>query len=380
MTAAAELFFWVIAAWWASACLMLVLNLLLLPKLASDLSLREWPSLTVIIPARNEAAIIGRTIEAHCRQDYPRLQVVVVDDGSSDGTAGILDNLQRSCPCLEVVRGQEPPEGWLGKPNAQRVGLSRAKGDLLLFADADVLYAPGVHRRAVAELMSRNLDMLLLLSHLESRGLEPLVMTMLDAFCLYASPSFLHNIPWFRSFAFGAGSGNLVRRDAFEAAGGIDRIKAEVIDDVAMGKMMKRYRGRFRFVTAFDSIRVRMYEGLRGCVEGFTKNYYHFFGRNPLWAAFWQGGDLLVHTLPAALLLASLPFPALAPLRWPAGLAVAAGLICNAATCLWSRHPLWAALAFPLRPLLWSWILLRSAWRYYRRGLVWRGRTYGRLG
>ncbi|MGC8724706.1 MAG: glycosyltransferase, partial [Acidobacteriota bacterium] len=362
MTAAAELLLWVIAAWWTLACLMLIANLLLLPKLSRGLSASEWPPLSVIIPARNEAATIERTVAAHCSQDYPRLQVVVVDDGSTDGTGDILACLQRRFACLEVAQGQEPPEGWLGKPNAQRVGLSRATGDLLLFADADVLYDPGVHRRAVAELMSRNLDMLLLLSNLESRGLEPLVMTMLDAFCLYASPSFLHNIPWFRSFAFGAGSGNLVRRDAFEAAGGIDRIRAEVIDDVAMGKMMKRYRGRFRFVTAFDSIRVRMYRGLRGCMEGFTKNYYHFFGRNPLWAAFWQGGDLLVHTLPATLLLASLPLPALAPLRWPAALAVAAGLICNAATCLWSRHPLWAALTFPIRPLLWSWILIKSAW------------------
>ncbi len=370
---------WAVVAFWALALLLLLVNLCRIPELLRGLSLNGYPLLSVIIPARDEAAIIERTVEAHCGQDYPCLQVVVVDDGSTDGTAEILESLRRLYPCLEVVRGQEPPEGWLGKPNAQRVGLSRATGDLLLFADADVIYAPGVHRRAVAELTSRNLDMLLLLSNLESRGLEPLVMTMLDAFCLYASPSFLHNIPWFRSFAFGAGSGNLVRRDAFEAAGGIDRIRAEVIDDVAMGRMMKRYRGRFRFVTAFDSIRVRMYRGLGGCMEGFTKNYYHFFGRNPLWAAFWQGGDLLVHTLPAALLLASLPVPALAPLRWPAALAVAAGLICNAATCLWSRHPLWAALAFPLRPMLWSWILLRSAWRYYRHGLVWRGRAYGSL-
>jgi len=376
---ACEILLWAVAAWWAYAAFNALMNVFFVPRLPPLDSQEPLPTLSVVIPARDEERRIGVAVAAHCGQDYPGLQVVVVDDGSSDATPQILAELAARFPALQVVRGEEPPEGWLGKPHAQMLGLRAARGELVLFVDADVVYAPGVHRRAAAELERRGLDMLLLLSRLEGRGLEPLVLSLLDAFAFYASPTWLMNLPKPRFFAFGAGSGNLVRRSAFEEAGGIGRLRAEVIDDVAMGRMMKRFRGRFRLVLCFRDIRVRMYEGFRGCLEGFTKNYYGVFGYSLLRAVPLQALDVLVHAAcPAAAAAAALR---LAPATWlaPALVGWAAGLALNAGACLWARHPLWVALAYPVRPLIWSVILVRSAWRYRRRGLVWRGRRYGNL-
>ncbi|MEW5763652.1 MAG: glycosyltransferase [Acidobacteriota bacterium] len=375
---ALELVLWGVVLFWALAALHAVLNGLLIPRLRRTAPEGGLPFLSVIVPARNEEKAIAPALEALCDQDHPNFEVVVVDDGSTDRTPEILEGLARRHTNLRVVRGEEPPPGWLGKPNAQRVGLENARGEILLFVDADVRYGPGVLRRAASELEARRLDMLLLLSTLEARGLEHVLMSNLDAFTLYVSPAFLANVQALKGIAFGAGSGNLVRRRALEASGGIEAIRGEVVDDVAMGRRIKASGGRFRFVTAFSDVRVRMYEGLGSAVEGFTKNYFAFFGFNPFLGAFLEGGNLLVHTAPAGLLLLAPALHLPPQIMALSGASFGIGLLLNAALCLWAGKPLWIAPLFPLRPLFWSLILFRSARRYYRKGIVWRGREYGK--
>ncbi len=369
---------WAITAWWAVAAVFALLNALLLPRLSEAGTGEPLPSMTVVIPARDEERAIGRAVEAHCTQDYPGLQVVVVDDGSTDATPRILSRLQRRFACLTVVPGAPPPTGWLGKPHAQMEGLKAARGELILFADADVVYAPGVHRRAAGEMTRGSLDMLLILSHLEGRGLEPLVLSFLDSFSFYCWPTFLGNVPSLKWAAFGAGSGNLVRREALEAAGGMERIKGEVVDDIAMGRMMKGLRGRFRLVLAYGDVKVRMYEGFMGCIEGFTKNYYAAFRFNPMLALTGVGLYGLLHVVPPLALAAALVMPSASGLLLPSVLAAAAQLLLNGWACRFSRQPLWVAPLAPVRALVWGGILARSMARYYRRGVVWRGRVYGR--
>jgi len=364
-----------VAGWWCLALLYALLNRLLLPRLPRE-CLPDLPSLSVVVPARDEELALEEALRSHLVQDYPGLQVVVCDDGSTDRTPEILARLQAEFPHLTVVRGGELRAGWLGKPNAQRQAYERATGEVLLFVDADVRYGPGLHRRAVSELVRRRADMLLLLGTLEGRGLEPLILSFLDAFVGYSFPAFLVNAPRPRWMAFGAGSGNLVRRDALEASGGLEALRAEVVDDVAMGRQLKRYRGRFRLALASGELRVRMYPSFAAAFRGFTKNLYSAFGRR-----LWFGipsfvADLAVHTLPAALVSLSWALPALEPLRPLAAFSVAAGAACNGAVALWAGQPLWVALAFPLRTPLWFVMFLKSAWVYHRRGIVWRGRVF----
>lgn len=373
------LFLWGIAAWWGLACMNLAANWLLLPRLSRMGCSEPPPSLSVVIPARDEERDIGAAVTSHCTQDYPGLRVVVVDDRSTDGTRAILDRLAQRYESLEVVDGREPPRGWLGKPHAIMLGLDHVRSDLVLVVDADVRMDPGVLHRAAGEMVRHDLDCLLMIPELEGRGLEPMVMSFWPALLLYIAPSYLMNLPTLKSLATGAPSGLLVRREALEAAGGMAAIAMEIPNDAALGKLMKRYRGRYRVVLAMDCVRVRMYRGLRECVKGFTKNCYRFYLGNPVLALAAKVDDLSVHCLPLLAVAGALIFPALRPIAAPGAIALTAGIICNALSGLRGRQALWTALVFPLRSVLWTYILLLSVRQYYGRGIEWRGRRYGRI-
>ena len=372
----AELLSWLIVIWWAFASLKMILNLMMLHRLSEDLTDDPLPSLNVVIPARNEERDVEAAVVSQCNQDFPGLRVIVVEDRSTDRTPVILESLKSRFPNLTVVSGEDPPAGWMGKQNAMSLGLRQAEGELVLFVDADVPYRPGVLRRLAHEMARKNLDMLVVMGSMEASGLEPLLISTLFSFPLYGVSTFLVNYPRFKRAAFGFPSGMLVRRDALEAAGGIQAIRDNPIDDVALARLMKAYRGRFGLVTEFRGVRHRMYRGFREAVDGFSKYAYHALLGRPIPAALVVGWDLAVHTLPAVLFVMSLFFPPLKVLRLPALLSFLAGVLCNATTSLWARQPLWIALGFPFRPLAWSLVLIRSASGYYRHGLVWRGRTF----
>jgi len=371
---ALEIALWFSLGLWAFSALWAALNWLLVPPLSED-GAPNLPSLSVVVPARDEERWIGPAVESHCSQDYPGLQVIVVDDGSADRTPQILTELQGRYPNLEVLRGEPPREGWLGKPNALRQGLQKATGEMVLLADADVRYAQGTHRRAAAEMARGDLDMLVLLPHHEGTWGTELMVMHLDAIFLFGVPSFLYNATWFRAFALGAGAGNVIRRKALDDAGGIEAVKDEVIDDITLGRRVKALRGQLRVVKAFDDIRVQMYGSLREALEGFTKNLYAFIGFSPVGLGMLVGG-VFYHGLPLGALLLAPWVPRALLLPAVSCIAIEIGL--EVATCLWSRHRLWLAFLFPVRILLWTALMFKSAWRYHRRGLVWRGRVYGK--
>src|ERR1041385_5172030 len=110
--------------------------------------LENPPHVSILVPARNEERIIERTVRAFLAQDYPHFEVIVVDDRSTDATPQILASIDD--PRLVVVRGEEMPPGWLGKPWALHQAAARARGELLMFVDADIVYAPGTIAAAVA--------------------------------------------------------------------------------------------------------------------------------------------------------------------------------------------------------------------------------------
>jgi len=366
---------WVSVGLWALSGAWALLNILLISGLPTEQSGIPLPSLSVVIPARDEEKWIEAAVASHCSQEYPDLEVVVVDDGSTDRTPEVLARLQERFPNLVVLQGEEPTGGWLGKTNALRQGLNRTSGDFVLIADADVRYAPETHRRAVAEMVRRELDMLVLLPHHEGPWGAELIVMHLDAIFLFAVPSFLYNASRPRGFALGAGAGNMIRREALDRAGGIEAVKGEIIDDIALGRRVKALRGRLRVVTAFDEVRVQMYGSFGEAFDGFTKNLYAFIGFG-LWGVALGVGGLFYHCLPLGALAFAAWIPK--PILLPAALAVSLELTLETATCVWSRHRLWLAPLFPVRIILWMALLVRSAWRYHRRGLVWRGRAYGK--
>jgi cellulose synthase/poly-beta-1,6-N-acetylglucosamine synthase-like glycosyltransferase len=354
----------------ALSLLLLAVNLAVFRPLAPAPSRREWPRVSVVIPARNEEREIEAALRAHRATDYPDVEVIVVDDRSTDGTGEIARRFAVEDRRFRVVAGGEPPTGWLGKPHALWEGAREASGEWLLFADADVSYAPDVLRRAVARAESGRLALLCILPRFVTRGFWegvaiPNLYTM-----LYLGPGILTQIDAFRAFAGGSGSGNLVNRDSYVKSGGHAALRAAVIDDIGLAVQLKRAGFRTRAATAYDGVSVRIYRGLAEIVEGFSKNVAFI------------ASPLLTLVLP--LLIFGLTWAPYVVLAGPAGggakllagAALAGTLLGRTILSRVTRAPLWSGLFHPLMTTVWTAIALRS-WhrRIFLREVRWRGRV-----
>ena len=346
-----------------------ILNLLFVPRLKARQPKRT-PLVSVIIPARDEERTIERTVRALFAQTYSALEIIVVNDRSTDGTGAILERLAKEDARLRVITGVEPPAGWLGKPWALHEGRQRATGELLLFVDADVIYAPETVTAAVSRIEESGVALITLLPQFEMHGFwEHIAMPNLAMMAFTVLPLWLGNRTRSPLLAVGGGTGNLVRRDDYDAAAGHEALKDAVVDDVGLARLMRRNKRRTEVVRADDLVSVRMYHGLREVIDGFTKNGFTVFGRSYILTTVLVILTLVFHVLPYALALtgdllaiASVVLIALVRVLLFASL----------------RYRLDnAAFGHPLMTLLWCYILIRSAWYTgVRKELHWRGRRY----
>lgn len=354
---------------WIAAFFRTILNLTLIPRLRAAAD-STGPLVSVIIPARNEAAAIERTVRAMLAQTYSPLEVLVVDDRSEDATGSILEAMAREDARLRVVAGSEPPAGWLGKPWALQQGSRAARGEILLFVDADILYEPPAVAAAVAHVQRSGAAMVALAPHLIMGSVAERVAMPMLAMALYVFiPTWLSNRTTFARLGIGGGTGNMIRRSDYEAAGGHETLRDAVVDDVGMARLLRRHRCRTVVVRAGELVSVRMYEGGRAIVEGFTKNSFAVFGRSYIWTLAVVALSLIFHVLPYAWAAAG---------EWLAVATVILITLTRALLFRSLRYPFHYALwAHPAMILMWTWIMLRSMWLTgVRRQLAWRGRSY----
>lgn len=356
-----------ILASWVLALTTLLLNLLLVPRLRARAP-RRTPLVSLIVPARDEERTIERAVRAFLAQTYRQLEVIVVNDRSTDRTGEILASIDD--PRLVVITGEDPPPGWLGKPWALAQGSRRATGELLLFVDADVLYEPEAVEAAVAQIEESGAAMLSLFPYFEMRGFwEHVAMPNLSFFAFTVLPLWLGNRTRLPILGAGGGPGNLVRRDVYESVGGHEALRDAVIDDVALARLVRRGGHRSEFVRGDDFVSVRMYHGLREVVQGFTKNAFSAFNRSYVVAFVLTVALVIFHLFPYVWMFTG-------------------DLIAIATVALISlvRLILYVALRYridnalfghPLMMFIWGWITVRSVWYTgIRRQVHWRGRTY----
>jgi chlorobactene glucosyltransferase len=354
---------------WLLSFATLILNLLTVPRLRVRQP-KGTPLLSVIIPARDEERDIGNTVRALLAQTYRALEVIVVNDRSTDGTGEILARIAAEDPRLVVITGEEPSPGWLGKPWALAQGSRKAQGELLLFVDADILYQKDAVAAALAEMEDSGAPMVTLFPRFVMRGFwEHVAMPNLPLFGFLFLPLWLSNRTTIAGLGAGGGTGNLVRRDIYDTLGGHDALKDAVVDDVAVARLFRRAGHRTIFFRADDFVSVRMYHGLREIVHGFTKNLFSVFGRSYPAAAFFFIGGIVFHLLPYVLAAFGNRL-ALAIV----GVITLARLIFFAAAGYRIDNALFG---HPPMMLVWQWITIRSVWYTgIRRQLLWRGRTY----
>lgn len=365
-----------------AAAIVLPVNLVAIPRLSR---LARAPSgaplarVSVVIPARDEELEIERAVRSHLAQDYPDLQVVVVDDRSADGTPAILAALAREDRRLTIVPGSEPPEGWLGKPHALWLGSQAADGEILLFADADVRYDPRALRDAITVLEQRGLDLVAFFPRLEMRGFWENVLLPYLSVGVFLGLGFAATIRRFRGLALGAGVGNLVRRRAYEAIGRHAALRNSVVDDVHLAIAVKRAGFRVAVLRADDRIDVRIYRGFRGVWNGFAKNVaWAFPGAGGLFLFGLTILLLAVSIAPPAVLIAAILGASVAS----ADVALAAALFVSsialrAALARALGDPMWPSATHALMATVWAGIIGRSYyWKLVRKRIVWRGRRY----
>jgi hypothetical protein len=332
------------------------------------------PSLSVIVPCRNEARGLEASLRSLLAQDLPDLEVVAVNDRSTDGTGEILDRLAGKDGRLAVVHVTSLPDGWLGKNHACRAGARHARGEWLLFTDGDVLFAPGALARALAHARALGVGHLVAIPRFVAPGLwERAFVTFFAAVGATAFRVFDLPRPGTRGFV-GVGAFNLVRRDAYRSVGGHERLALEVVDDVKLGLLLRRSGVPQAAVRSAGLVAVRWQHGFVPSVLGLVKNAFAATEYRPGVAASAAAGLAFLGLSPlAAVLLA--PGVAARALGL-AGLAL--GVAVHGAT---ARRAAGASgvegLFFPACALLLAGVLAGSAGAALLRGaVVWRGTRY----
>jgi chlorobactene glucosyltransferase len=350
----------------------------------SEVAPVDGPPVSVVIPARNEAETIETVVRSVLASRYPRLELIVVDDRSTDDTAAIVERLAAGDARLRLIRGGPLPEGWYGKPWACAQGARAAAHPLLLFTDADTRHEPELLGRAVAALAGERADLVTVAPHQRcvtpwERLIMPQIWLLLG---LRYHPRRVNRARRERD-VIANGQFILTTREAYEAVGTHAAVRHEVAEDLALAQAYLRRGLRLHFAFAQRLMETRMYRSLPQLVEGWAKNVY-LGGRRSF------PHEPALRTLVPLMLAAALGFWLVPPavlLAGAAGLDVGAlGEAALAATGLavlfWGlvsygmRIPFVYGVGYPIGAVMALYIVARSTWRGSRR-VEWRGRVYG---
>jgi chlorobactene glucosyltransferase len=346
------------------------------------------PLISVIVPARNEARNIRRSIEALAAQSYQNLELIVVDDGSTDATPQILKQLQEapkadSSPEITIINGAALPPGWAGKPHALHQGFQASQGEWLCFVDADTFANPDLIASTYQAATNLGADMLTILTDQElgsfwEKVIMPLVFTALSV----GFPARRVNDPQ-KADAIANGQFILIRRQVYQAVGGHAAVRDQIAEDKALAVLVKGSGFHLVLGDGRELVRTRMYTSLPEIWEGWVKNIYLGMQDRP-----WL---LLLGAITGFVAALVLPLWTILSLAWVAqGGGWIAALVAAESLILWgyllyNRNQVNQAmhisfgygLTLPLGALIFTAMMVTSAYNVYSgRGVTWRGRRY----
>ena len=347
----------------------------------------QWPAVSAVVPARDEAETVGETVASLLRQDYPRaFNVVLVDDQSRDSTARIARDAAVALgggDRLDIISGRPLPAGWTGKLWAQSQGVEHAvttstSPDYLLLTDADIVFAPGALLSLVARAEQHGLVLNSLMVKLRCKSFaERMFVPAFIFFFQMLYPFAFVNDPR-RATAAAAGGCMLVRREALQAAGGLAAIRGALIDDCALAKLLKA-RGRIAIALTEHAHSVRTYPAIGDVRRMVARTAYAQLRYSPLLLAGAVLGLALSYLAPVALALFAAGFAQFAGLFAWASMAIAFRPILRFYGMSSFGSWLWAA-ALPAIAAMYMAFTLDSAYQHARgRGGMWKGRAQANI-
>lgn len=335
----------------------------------------HWPDVVAVVPARDEADVIARSIGSLAGQDYPgRFHIILMDDSSSDGTGDIAGAL--GSDRVEVVRGLPLAPGWTGKLWAVSQGIERAGSApiWLWLTDADIDHAPDTLRTLVARGEAGGLTLVSLMARLRCDSIAERM--LIPAFIFFFQMLYPFGVVN-RAGGIGGAAGGcmLVRRESLEAAGGIAAIRDALIDDCTLGALLKR-QGRIWLGLTDRSRSIRPYDGFGAVAAMISRSAYAQLRYSPLLLAGTLAGLALVYAAPPLLALFGHGAARFAGIAAWALMAIAF----QPMLAFYRRSPLWGV-ALPLIAAFYAGCTLLSAWQHMRgRGGMWKGRAQAAAG
>lgn len=374
MHLSATILFGLIAFFWVTYGLKVAYGAARLPWLRDFAPVTDagCPKISLIFAARDEQEKLPAALATLVAIDYPRLEILAIDDRSTDATPQVLDEFAADHPQLKVVHVKELPPGWLGKPHALQKGYEASSGELLVFTDADVKFQRDALRRVVACFRERQLDHLTLLGDVDRSGFwDTVLITFFGmGFQLATDPYNVSN-PSSRSYV-GVGAFQMLRREAYEKCGTHRRLAMEVVDDMKLGKLVKMAGLRSGVAVAQQYVSVAWHLGLGNLIRGVEKNFF---------AGAQFRVSLAVAQILALLMMNVLPFLGLffghGWIRLFSAVAVLIAVCFEFGVDVVMRVPPLYCVTLPLGALIFSYMILRSTIITLRQGgIVWRGTFY----
>ncbi|MDR2434227.1 MAG: glycosyltransferase [Treponema sp.] len=337
----------------------------------------DGPLVSVLIPARNEAKNIGNCLASLQNQIYKNYEILVLNDNSSDGTAAILDRIAAGDSRVRVFTGAPLPEDWYGKPFALHQLSRAAKGDILVFTDADTIHSPASISWAVSNIQALKADMISgYIGQIFLKFGEVITVPLMFFLTGFVIPLFINRFVKVSFFSAAIGQYIVIKNDVFKAIGGCEAFKKKTSEDIYMARHVKQMGYNTCFLNITEHVKCRMYKDYRSAIEGIGKNVFDFLGKNTI---------VLFLAAVAVFFFLFFPFPLL--------------FFCIAKSSPWTFEILIVNILYTLSwifmflgqrlnwwygflwPLMFLNLLYMAAWSWFRtvsgRGFLWKGRRVG---
>lgn len=321
-----------------------VSNAILMKKISRFEGILHGPLVSVLIPARNEEKNISRCVYSLLNQDYRNLELIVLDDSSSDATLQILESMTSEFSNLRVIKGEALPEGWLGKHWACHQLAREAKGEILLFTDADTVHASSTVSHAIGVMIGEKTDLLTAIVKERTDTLGELITIPFMIHSVFSIfPLAIAYGKRFKSIAVTSGQFMMFRKQSYLSIGGHEAVKDHGVDDISLGRLTKKAGMKWRLYDASDLVECKMYDGFKAAYFGFLKNYFSLFDYRIIPAAFVWSWMLTLDF-----------FPLIVALLFIFGVAIpeSAGILSLISLTLSISMWFFASAKFSLRPLV----------------------------